>query len=376
MQPILEVSRLVKHFPVEGSRAVVQAVNDVSFTIARGETVGLVGESGSGKTTIGRCVLGLVPATRGGIRFRGREMGRKWNVRSPALRGKMQLVFQEPGESLDPRMPIGRSIGEPLRLESLGKAARQRLIEEAIQRVNLPPGILDQYPSELSAGQQQRIAIARAIVTEPELLVLDEPTSALDPTARAEIIELLMRLQGELGTAYLFISHDLSAVHQVSHRIIVLYLGRILEQGASRAVFRTPRHPYSAGLLSAVLLPSPDLRRESTFVLEGEIPSPINLPPGCPLVSRCPFRIARCGKDFPPAAQVTPEHVVYCFRHEEVAAREHAADTFEEFQKAARKILTVGHAAEHAPPAEIRAPPHDGRSERVPDEARRQAGER
>lgn len=369
MPPILEVNRLVKHYPVEGSRAVVQAVNDVSFTIAQGETVGLVGESGSGKTTIGRCVLGLVPPTKGSIRFRDREMGERWNVRSPALRGKMQLVFQEPGESLDPRMPIGRSIGEPLRLSSLGQAARHRRIEEAVERVNLPPGILDQYPTELSAGQQQRIAIARAIVTEPELLVLDEPTSALDPTARAEIIELLTRLQRELGTAYLFISHDLSAVHQVSHRIIVLYLGRVLEHGASRAVFRTPRHPYSVGLLSAVLLPSPGLRRQATFVLEGEIPSPINPPPGCPLGPRCPFRISRCSKEFPTVEQVTPEHVVHCFRHQEVAVREHAADTFEEFQEVARKILAVPDAMAEAPLAERPAPQLDARSDRVPDEA-------
>src|SRR5574340_240605 len=345
MEPLLEVSGLVKHFPVEGSHAVVQAVNGVDFTIAPGETLAIVGESGSGKTTIGRCVLGLFPPTAGHIRFRGREMGRRWNVRSPALRGKMQLVFQEPGESLDPRMPIGRSIAEPLRLGSLDKAAREKRVREVVERVNLAADVLDTYPTELSAGQQQRVAIARAIITEPELLVLDEPTSALDPTARAEIIELLMRLQRELGTAYLFISHDLSAVHQVSHRIIVLYLGRILEEGASRAVFRTPRHPYSVGLLSAVLLPSPGLRRETTFVLQGEIPSPLNLPPGCPLATRCPFRIARCSSEFPAAETVVPQHVVHCFRHEEVAAREHAADTFEQFQRAAQQILTLGEEA-------------------------------
>jgi len=341
MAPILEVNGLVKHFPVDGSHAVVQAVNGVSFTISSGETVALVGESGSGKTTIGRCVLGLVPPTAGSIRFRERDMGPRWNVRSPTLRGKMQLVFQEPGESLDPRMPIGRSVAEPLRLGNLDKAARERRVQEVVQRVNLPLNILEQYPTELSGGQQQRVAIARAIVTDPELLVLDEPTSALDPTARAEIIELLMRIQRELGTAYLLISHDLSAVHQVSNRIIVLYLGQILEEGASRAVFRTPRHPYTVGLLSAVLLPSPGLRRETTFVLEGEIPSPINLPPGCPLATRCPFRIGRCSTEFPGADTVGPQHVVHCFRHEEVGAREQAADTFEEFQRTAQQILAV-----------------------------------
>jgi len=349
----------------------VQAVNGVSFTIAPGETVALVGESGSGKTTIGRCVLGLVPPTAGSIRFRDREMGRRWNVRSPALRGRMQLVFQEPGESLDPRMPIGRSIAEPLRFGSFDRAARQRRVQEVVQRVNLPLGILDQYPAELSAGQQQRVAIARAIVTEPELLVLDEPTSALDPTARADIIELLVRIQRELGTAYLFISHDLSAVYQVSHRIIVLYLGRILEEGASRAVFRTPRHPYSVGLLSAVLLPSPGLQRETTFVLEGEIPSPIDLPPGCPLATRCPFRIGRCSTGFPAGETVGPQHVVHCFRHEEVAAREQAADTFEEFQRKVQQILAVHEEMTEAEPLGVPTLAEHGQMRRVPGDTER-----
>lgn len=341
MEALLEVNGLVKYFPVEGSRAVVQAVNGVSFSISKGETLSLVGESGSGKTTVGRCVLGLIPPTRGSIRFKGKHTGRHWNVRSPSLRGKIQLVFQEPGESLDPRMPIAPSVAEPLRLMSLAKAERERRVREVIDRVRLPQSVLEQYPSELSAGQQQRIAIARAIVTEPELLVLDEPTSALSPTARAEIIDLLMQIQRDLGTAYLFISHDLSAVHQLSHRIAVMYLGRIVEEGRSREVFRTPHHPYSVGLLSSVMLPSPNLRRETTFVLEGEIPSPINLPPGCPLVSRCPFRIGLCDKEFPAAETVTPEHRVHCFRHTEVAARERATDTFDEFQTLAERILAA-----------------------------------
>lgn len=341
MEPLLEVNGLVKHFPVAGGRAVVQAVNDISFSIRTGETLSLVGESGSGKTTVGRCVLGLIPATTGDIRFKGRATGRRWNVRSKALRGKMQLVFQEPGESLDPRMPVGHSILEPLSLTALSRPERERRIWEVIRRVRLPASILDQYPSELSAGQQQRIAIARALITEPELLVLDEPTSALSPTARADIIDLLMKIQRELNTAYLFISHDLSAVHQVSHRIAVMYLGRIVEEGNSREVFRTPHHPYTVGLLSSVMLPSPDLRRETTFTLDGEIPSPINLPPGCPLASRCPFRIDRCTEGMPPAEAVTPDHWVRCFRHSEVAAREKATDTFDEFQVMAERILSV-----------------------------------
>ena len=341
MEPLLEVDALVKHFPVEGSRIVVQAVNGVSFALRKGETLSLVGESGSGKTTVGRCVLGLIPPTRGSIRFKGRETGRHWNVRSPSLRGKMQLVFQEPGESLDPRMLIFQSVVEPLRLAKLARAARERRVREVIGRVRLPESVLEQYPSELSAGQQQRVAIARALITEPELLVLDEPTSALSPMARAEIIDLLAQIQRELGTAYLFISHDLSAVYQLSHRIAVMYVGRIVEEGDSREVFRTPHHPYSVGLLSSVMLPSPDLKRETTFVLEGEIPSPINLPPGCPLVSRCPFAIDRCREQFPAAESVTSEHRVHCFRHREVAARERVSDTFDAFQAIAKRILSV-----------------------------------
>lgn len=341
MELLLAVEALVKHFPLEGTRSVVQAVNGISFSLHKGETLALVGESGSGKTTVGRCVLGLIPSTAGSIRFKGRETGRRWNVRSPDLRGKMQLVFQEPGESLDPRMPIFRSVVEPLRLANLTRALRHQKVRDVIGRVRLPESVLEQYPSELSAGQQQRVAIGRALITEPELLVLDEPTSALSPTARAEIIDLLIQIQRELGTAYLFISHDLSAVHQLSHRIAVMYLGRIVEEGEARAVFRTPHHPYSVGLLSSVMLPSPDLKRETTFVLEGEIPSPINLPPGCPLVSRCPFNVEQCRLTFPPAESVTRGHRVHCFRHAEVAARERATDTFEAFQEKAQRILSV-----------------------------------
>ena len=260
METILEVQGLVKHFPLPGSRAKVQAVNNISFCISKGETLALVGESGSGKTTVGRCVLGLLEATAGSIRFRGGEMGKRRHVRTPELRGRMQLVFQEPTEALDPRIRIGETIEEPLRAVNLPPAERGERVAAVVDRVGLTVEILDQYPLTLSAGQQQRVGIARAIITKPELIVLDEPTSALDPTARAEIIDLLLRVQQELGSAYLFISHDLSAVRYISHRIAVMYLGMIIEQGDAAEVFRTPRHPYSIGLLSSVLLPDPSLK--------------------------------------------------------------------------------------------------------------------
>jgi oligopeptide/dipeptide ABC transporter ATP-binding protein len=341
METILEVQGLVKHFPLPGSRAKVQAVNNISFCISKGETLALVGESGSGKTTVGRCVLGLLEATEGSIRFRGGEMGKRRHVRTPELRGRMQLVFQEPAEALDPRIRIGESIEEPLRAVNLPPAERGERVAEVVDRVGLTVEILDQYPLTLSAGQQQRVGIARAIITKPELIVLDEPTSALDPTARAEIIDLLLRLQQELGSAYLFISHDLSAVRYISRRIAVMYLGMIIEQGDAAEVFRTPRHPYSIGLLSSVLLPDPSLKRLTSISLRGEIPSPINLPKGCYLASRCPFADDRCRREMPPAEDLGGNHVVRCFKHQEVAQTERAADTFEEFQRTAERILSA-----------------------------------
>src|SRR3989475_5629636 len=228
-------------------------------------------------------------------------MGRRRHVRAPGLRGRMQLVFKEPAEALDPRIRIGEPIDERLSAVSYPPSGPGERVAEVVDRVGLTVEILDQYPLTLSAGQQQRVGIARAIITKPELIVLDEPTSALDPTARAEIIDLLLRLQQELGSAYLFISHDLSAVRYISHRIAVMYLGMIIEQGDAAEGFRTPRHPYSIGLLSSVLLPDPSLKGLTSISLRGEIPSPINLPKGCYLASRCPFADDRCRRAVPPA---------------------------------------------------------------------------
>jgi oligopeptide/dipeptide ABC transporter ATP-binding protein len=339
--PVLEVHGLYKRFPITGSRKVVQAINGVSFTIAPGETLGLVGESGSGKTTVGRCIVGLIEASEGTIRFKGDDISVPRAQRPRQLLGKIQLVFQEPAESLDPRMRIGRSVEEPLLALRMPAAERREHVAEAIDRVGLRRGMLELYPAELSAGQQQRVGIARAMITRPELVVLDEPTSALDPTARAEIIELLKKIQSELGTSYLFISHDLSTVRFISHRVAVMYLGMIVEQGRAAEVFAEPRHPYSVGLLSSVLLPHPHLSLETSVSLKGEIPSPIDLPKGCFLATRCPFAIDRCSAEMPPPDVVGVNHLVHCFRHRDVARVDRAADTFEEFQRESERILAA-----------------------------------
>jgi oligopeptide/dipeptide ABC transporter ATP-binding protein len=339
---LLSVENLVQNFPISGSRAVVQAVNDVTFDLKAGETLALVGESGSGKTTIGRCVLGLIKPTSGRITYQGMEMGKGRTVRSPEVLGKLQLVFQEPAESLNPRLQLHQIISEPLLSTQMNRSDREARVREAAAQVHLPEAILTSYPAEISMGLQQRVGVARAVISRPEIIVLDEPTSALDPTARAEIIDLLIEIQKELGTAYLFISHDLSAVRHVSHRVAVLYLGMIVEQGPAAQLFANPSHPYSVGLLSSVLLPNPHLRRETEIRLEGEIPSPINLPAGCFLASRCPMVEDSCRKERPPETRIDSDHSVHCFRHEEVAAKKRSIDYFEKFQSEAERILSAG----------------------------------
>lgn len=338
---LLEIHELVKHFPITNSRTVVQAVNGVNFAVEKGETLALVGESGSGKTTIGRCVLGLIKPTAGQILFQGKRIGGKHNVRSRGLRGKMQLVFQEPAESLDPRRHIRDTLEEPLRALVISSKGRDKRIEDVIRRVGLSRKMLEQYPSELSIGQQQRVGIARAIVTQPELIVLDEPTSALDPTARAEIIDLLIELRKSLGTAYLFISHDLNTVRYISKRVAVMYLGMIVEEGTSEQIFSKPRHPYAVGLMSSVLLPNPNLNQPSVINLIGEIPSPIDLPKGCYLAGRCPLVEDRCRTKMPALREVADGHTVFCYNYEKIAASAETIDYFEQFQAEAEKILSL-----------------------------------
>ncbi len=313
---VLAVQALVKHFPVGHGRA-VKAVNGVSFQIERGEALALVGESGSGKTTVGRCVLRLIEPTSGAIAFRGDDILTMTPEQFRGRRRHLQLVFQEPYDSLNPRMPIGRILDEPLMLAGRGSpAARLSRVQDLLDMVGLGRSFIDLYPHQLSGGEQQRVGIARAIATDPDLVVLDEPTSALDVSVRAEILDLLVDLQARLGFAYLFISHDLTAVRRVCQRVAVMYLGRIVETGRTDEIFERPLHPYTRALLSSVLYPDP-AREQARFLLTGEIPSPIDLPPGCPLYARCPWSRPECDLSVPPLEALLPDRHVACFRARE-----------------------------------------------------------
>jgi len=305
---ILEVNGLLKRF------GEVHAVNGVDFHVAAGEAVGLVGESGSGKSTIGMLVTRLLSATAGTIRFDGRDITSLPEAEMRALRARLQIVFQDPWGALNPRMTIGRALEEPLKLHTdLDSRARMARVRELAQRVHLPPATLERYPNELSGGQLQRVSIARALATQPKLIVLDEPTSSLDLSVRAGILKLLDEIRRESGVAILFISHDLETVELVTDRVLVLYLGSVVEQGATRDIFSAPAHPYTQTLLSASLPPDPDARLARLPVI-GETPSPIHLPPGCAFASRCPAAIASCRAAKPPATALGEAHTAACIR--------------------------------------------------------------
>lgn len=294
-EPILLIERLVKRFPVKGGRTLT-AVDDVSFAIGRGEALGLVGESGSGKTTVGRCVLRLLEPTDGALRFAGEDVTHLSPSAFRAVRSRIQMVFQDPFDSLDPRQRIGDAIEEPLRLtRTMDRAERARRVGLLLDRVGVGAGRARLYPHQLSGGELQRVGIARAIATEPDLVVLDEPTSALDVSVRAEILNLLADLQARLGISYLFISHDLTAVRRVCQRVAILYLGKLVEVGETEAIFTDPLHPYARALLSSVLYADPAQDRRP-IVLEGEIPSPIDPPSGCALHTRCPMATEICAR--------------------------------------------------------------------------------
>ena len=311
--PILEVHDLVKEFAV-GHGQVLTAVNRVDLQLTAGETLALVGESGSGKTTVGRCVLRLLDATAGTIAFAGSDVTRLAPKRLRAFRRQVQVVFQDPYDSLDPRMSIGAIVGEALReLTDTAPPRRAALTRELLERVGLDPDAARLYPHHLTAGEQQRVAIARAIACSPRLLVLDEPTSSLDPITRGEIIALLRGIQRELGTAFLFISHDLVTVRHISTRIAVMYLGEVVETGPVGSVFDRPSHPYTQALLASA--PSIERGREDAGIaLAGEIPSPIDLPQGCYLASRCPFVLDGCRGEHPALEPISGTHQSRCLR--------------------------------------------------------------
>ena len=327
-RPLVEVRGLVKHFPIRGgvlqrTVAVVQAVDGVSFDIRRGETLGLVGESGCGKTTVGRLLLRLIEPTAGTITFDGHDISRLTGGALKPYRRRMQIIFQDPYASLDPRTPIADSIGEGLRIHGVGTAAERRAkVSRMMDLVGLQPYHARRYPHEFSGGQRQRIGIARALVLEPDLVVCDEPVSALDVSIQAQVLNLLKSLQGELGLTYLFIAHNMGVVEHISDRVAVMYLGKVAEVAERRELFRDAQHPYTQALLSAIPIPDPELRRRR-IILKGDVPSPVNPPHGCRFHPRCQLRAELgnpeiCAREEPELIQIgATEHAVAChFRGE------------------------------------------------------------
>jgi oligopeptide transport system ATP-binding protein len=317
---LLEVRNLVKHFTVGGGvfggpRGIVRAVDGVSFSLQQGETLGLVGESGCGKTTTGRCILQLERPTSGNVMFEGRDLATLDETALRPVRRKIQVIFQDPYSSLNPRMTVGQMLAEPLAVHGIVReaGARAARVGDLLQRVGLLPQHARRYPHELSGGQRQRVGIARALAMEPSLIICDEPVSALDVSIQAQIINLLEDLQADLGLTYLFIAHDLAVVRHISDRVAVMYLGKIAEIADRKSIYDAPLHPYTKALLAAVPIPDPELEAlRERVVLRGEVPSALNPPPGCVFHPRCPIAVERCGGEVPLLRQVQPGHWAAC----------------------------------------------------------------
>jgi peptide/nickel transport system ATP-binding protein len=318
-QPLLEVNNLVKYFPIRGgllSRVVanVKAVSDISFKIAKGEVLGLVGESGSGKTTAGRALLRLIEPTSGEVKFNGVDVVKLSKTEMREYRKQMQIIFQDPFASLNPRMTVGDIIGEALLIHNLAKGqARVDRVADLLRRVGLSPDHMRRYPHEFSGGQRQRIGIARALAVDPKFIVADEPVSALDVSIQAQVVNLLEDLQRDLDLTVLFIAHDLGVVEYICDRVAVMYLGKIMEVAPSRELYTNPKHPYTEALLSAAPIPDPTIKRER-IILEGDIPSPINPPSGCVFRTRCRYKITECEHTIPELKEVAPGHFKACIR--------------------------------------------------------------
>jgi peptide/nickel transport system ATP-binding protein/oligopeptide transport system ATP-binding protein len=316
---LLVVQDLVKYFPVRGGllqrvKDWVKAVDQVSFTVKEGETLGLVGESGCGKTTVGRALLRLIEPTSGKVDFDGVDVLSLKGKELKAMRRNMQIIFQDPYASLDPRIPVGESIKEGLNIHNIGtRREREDVVQDVLRKVGLEDYHARRYPHEFSGGQRQRIGIARALALQPKFIVADEPVSALDVSIQSQVLNILKDLQGEFHLTYLFIAHNLSVVEHISDRVAVMYLGKVVEITTRDQLFANPLHPYTKALMSAIPIPNPTLKRER-IILQGDVPSPLNPPAGCRFHPRCPIAIDACSLEVPPLVEVAPGHEVACIR--------------------------------------------------------------
>jgi oligopeptide/dipeptide ABC transporter ATP-binding protein len=331
-EKLLEVKNLVKHFPLRGGvfsrvHSYVRAVDDISFDLVPGETLGMVGESGCGKSTAGRSILRLIEPTSGEVYFEGTDIIKLDRESMRKLRREMQIIFQDPYASLNPRMTVGSIVGEPLTIHKIAKGRdREEKVAAILERVGLRPEHMRRYPHEFSGGQRQRIGIARALALNPKLIIADEPVSALDVSIQAQVINLLEDLQEEFGIAYLIISHDLSVVQHICDRIAVMYLGEIVEIAGADELVMSPRHPYSEALLSAVPVPDPSAKKDKArIILHGDVPSPVDPPPGCRFHTRCPYKEEKCMVEVPPLREITSGHFTACHFADQIFTSSHSS---------------------------------------------------